>query len=122
MELRTDITYKRDMILLSLSMLMSLFFMLFTNPRTMSAFWLLVLPVLVFINSYFIIKLALKLFSRFNEAKIKTTSAILASGPGLIVVLGSLGTIGIQDIALAFLFVGGLSWYLKRFQVKNSAL
>ena len=122
MELRTDITYKRDMILLSLSMLISLIFMLFTNPRTMSALWLLVLPILTFINSFYIAKLVLKFFTGYNEVKIKTVSAVLAAGPALVIVLGSLGSIGLQDIVLAFLFVSGLSWYLRRYQTNSGTL
>jgi hypothetical protein len=116
MELRTDISYKKDILYLSLGIILSVFFMLFTNPNTMSVFLLLWLPVLVFISSYFIFKIGFKLFSSFTELKIKSLAAVLATGPALVIVLGSLGSIGIQDIVLAFLLVGGLSWYLRRFQ------
>jgi hypothetical protein len=116
MELRTDISYKKDILYLSLGIILSVFFMLFTNPNTMSVFLVLWLPVLVFISSYFIFKIGFKLFSSFTELKIKSLAAVLATGPALVIVLGSLGSIGIQDIVLAFLLVGGLSWYLRRFQ------
>jgi hypothetical protein len=121
MELRTDITYKKDILGLSLSVIVSVFFMLFTDPNTMSVFLLLWLPVLVFISSYFLAKLSLKLFTKYSAVKIKSTGAVLAAGPALIVVLGSLGSIGFQDIVLAFLLVGGFSWYLKRFQPNSNA-
>lgn len=101
---------------MSLSMVLTVIFILFTNPATMSVFWLLWLPVLVFVSFYFMTKLGFKLFSNFRETKIKTLSAVLGAGPALLVILGSLGSIGLQDAVLALLLVGGLSWYLKRFQ------
>ena len=119
MELRTDITYKKDVIYMSLSMFFSFVFILFTNPNTISIVLLLLLPILVFISFYFISKLLLKLFSNFSQMKIKSLSIIIGFGPALVVVLGSLGSIGFQDVMLALLLVAGLSWYLKRFQLNG---
>ena len=119
MELRTDITYKRDILLMSICFVLSVLFMLFTNPQTMSVFLLLFLPVMVFLSTYFTVKLAFKLFSNFTEVRIKLIALVLGVGPTLIMILGSLGSIGPQDIILAILLVSGFSWYLRRFQADN---
>jgi len=91
-------------------------FLLITNPRSLSAPMLLLLPVLVAVTLYTICKLLLEVFSSMSGLKIRTVSLVLSAGPTLLMLLGSLGQLGVQDFMLAFSLIAGLSWYIMRVQ------
>jgi hypothetical protein len=114
MEINTTRTYKRDAVFAFTGMFSVILFMVTTNPQQLSVFMLLVLPILVAFTSYIIIKLFIELFTDLPPVRYKQTSAILAGGVTLIVLLSSLHQLGLQDFILSALLILGFSWYLRR--------
>ncbi len=109
-------TYNYSLAIGCLGFMAILFFILLTNPQNLSASMLLILPIIVAITSYSISKFLLLVFVQLDSIKIKTISLVFALGPTLVVLLGSLGQLGFQDLLLAFLLVSGMGWYIKRIQ------
>lgn len=107
---------KKDTWAFSATLFITILFMLATNPREISVQLLLVLPVLVGLLSYYFIKIVTGLFTDMESERRQRLSFVLATGPTIMIVLGSLHQLGIQDVALASLFVAGLGWYLRRNQ------
>lgn len=91
-------------------------FIVFTNPNSLPAVFLLVLPALIFATTYWISEFMVDLFVEQPSKNSRLLSGVIAVAPMLVVVLGSVGQLGLQDITLALLLAGGLSWYLKRLQ------
>ncbi len=89
-------------------------FVLSTNPRDLSAALLLVLPLLVYLTVYSASRLTANYFFSTSKIRVHSVSAIIAAGPTLMVILGSLGQLGVQDILLACMLCAGLGWYLRR--------
>lgn len=109
-------TYKRQLILCAIGIAGILLFILTTNPAVISVGLLLVLPMLVALTTFACARLMLQIFSGLSATKRTALSSVCAVGPTLIVILGSLGQLGVQDFMLACLLVGGLYWYIKRVQ------
>lgn len=85
----------------------------------MPAVVLLLLPILVFVGTLSMSRLLLGLLTTWAEQRVKTMSIVIAIGPALIVVLGSLGQLQFQDVVLAALLICGFAWYIKRVQFLN---
>lgn len=112
--------YKKQLILSTAGILSIVFFILFTHPASLSAPLLLLLPILVAITTFITSRLFIEIFTDLPQSKIKTLSGVIAVGPTLMVMLGSLGQLGIQDVLLAVMLVGGFSWYVRRVQDTTS--
>lgn len=108
--------YKKDLGLAAAGILSILLFITLTNPAKLSAVFLLVFPVMVAGTCAIIIKMTLTFFTSWKKEAIKIVSSVTSVGLLLIVLLGSLGQLGFQDMLLAFLLVAGLVFYLKRTQ------
>lgn len=107
-------TFKKQLVLSAAGVCGIVLFIFMTDPRSISAGLLLVLPALVACTSFILVKLSLGIFTSLSAARIKALSLIAACGTSLVVVLGSLGQLGLQDFTLACLLIGGLSWYVRR--------
>jgi hypothetical protein len=114
MEINTTHPFKKDAALAFIGILSVVLFIVSTNPQEISAFMLLLLPVLVAFASYKIIKLFIEIFTEWSLLRARQISAILASGVTLIVLLSSLHQLGLQDFILSILLILGFSWYLRR--------
>jgi hypothetical protein len=114
MEINTTHPFKKDAAFAFIGILSVVLFIVSTNPQEISAFMLLLLPVLVAFASYKIIKLFIEIFTEWSLLRARQISAILASGVTLIVLLSSLHQLGLQDFILSILLILGFSWYLRR--------
>jgi hypothetical protein len=112
--------YKKDAALASAGAFLILSFIFITNPQQLSAMYLLVLPILVAITSYRLTKLFIEIFTNWHLNKIRQVSLILASGPTLMIILGSLHQLGLQDVILSLLFACGFGWYLRRLSPESA--
>lgn len=117
MEPSSIYTGKRELVLSTIGSLSILLLLISTNPQTMPAAFLLIFPLLVAFTSFMIAKLILRFFTNANEMSVKIISSLVAMGSLLVVLLGSLGQLGLQDFLLASLLIGGLVFYLKRLQI-----
>lgn len=109
-------SFKRDTILTLLGLAGIIIFIVATSPAKLSVVLLLALPVLVASTVYVATRLFLGLFTSLGKASLKVYSSVVSVGLMLVMMLGSLGQLGSQDILLALLLVGGLVFYLKRTQ------
>lgn len=109
-------TYKRQLLFSTAGLLSIAFFILLTDPSSLTAHALLLLPILVAVTVFAITHLLIQIFTKLPSNKTKTLSGVVAVGPTLVVMLGSLGQLGAQDMLLAVLLVGGFSWYVRRIQ------
>lgn len=114
--------YRKDLIAGAVGIGLILLFIFTTNPATLPVPLLLLLPIMVLVTGLIIIRLVLRVFTHLSEPKIKGLGIVLAVGPTLLVILGSLGQLSIQDIALALMLVAGFAWYLKRVQGLGTAV
>lgn len=85
-----------------------------TDPASLSVVLLLLLPVLVGAVSYLATRLSLKIFTDFSEDLSRALCIAVAVGATLVVALGSLGQLGIQDIVLTAILTFAAGFYLKR--------
>ncbi len=106
--------YKRDAGLAGLGASAVLLFIICTDPSKLSAMFLLVFPLLVAITSFIVTRLVLTIFLSVSQTALRVISSVVGVGVLLVVLLGSLGQLGFQDMLLAFLLVAGLVFYLKR--------
>src|SRR5687767_10085321 len=113
MEISTNTSNKKDLALSAVGFVSIMLFLISTNPRSLSAIFLLVFPALVAATSFAITRLFLHLFTSLTSELIKIIASVISVGVLLVVLLGSLGQLGFQDFLLAFLLVGGLVFYLK---------
>lgn len=118
MEASKTSSYKRSAIFTLIAFIATSLFVLLTNPNRLPAFLLLVLPLLTFITSYSLMKLFMAVFTDLTIIRIKTLAGVVSFAPALVVILGSLGQLGLQDLMLALVLVTGLSWYLRRLQTE----
>jgi hypothetical protein len=116
MEISNNSFSKKDIALSIVGFMSIILFLISTNPRTLSAFFLLVFPILVAATSFVVVRFILNLFTSLSAELIKMVSSVIAVGILLVVLLGSLGQLGFQDLLLAFLLVSGLVFYLKHLQ------
>ena len=107
---------KRHSAIAVLGCLVTILFMASTNPQQLSAFMLLALPILVALTSYWLTRTFLETFTAANIQKIKQTALVFSVAPTVLMLLGSLRQLSLQDIALVAVFVSGLGWYLRRRQ------
>jgi hypothetical protein len=110
------VNYRKELVVSAIGIVLITIFIFSTDPTTLPAYLLLVLPVLLFVTCNVAFRLFMQVFTGLDQARIKTVSVVLALGPTLLATLGSLGQMGIQDIGLAILLVSGFAWYLKRVQ------
>ncbi|MDQ3065334.1 MAG: hypothetical protein M3Q36_03645 [bacterium] len=113
--------YKKDIVTCAAGFLFINLFLFFTNPQSLPAVMFLAVPLLVAITSYLFIKIVLEMFSTLSKDSIRLLSGVSASAPTLLMVLGSLGQLGIQDVLLALLLSSGLGFYIKRQNISYSS-
>lgn len=85
-----------------------------TDPRKLSAGFLLVPPILLFITLFAASLVLLQSFTDVPKPKQRITSAVIASAPVLLLLLASLGQLTGKDTLLSLLFIGGLAAYFSR--------
>lgn len=105
---------KKDGLIASLGIMFIALFIFMTNPRSLSAAWLLFMPILIAITVFAVTRLLLRLTSTKTEQLMTTTSGIVAAGSLVVVLLGSLKQLGLQDGLLALVLVAGLIFYFRR--------
>jgi hypothetical protein len=108
---------------LSIVLLGAIFLCLFifsTDPRKLSAPFLLVPPVLLFIVLFGATYVLLSAFTELPKAKQRLMSGVLASAPVLLLLLASLGQLTGKDTMLSLLFIGGLAVYFSRASLVNN--
>jgi len=106
--------FKIDISILAAGITLIMLFIISTNPSNLSITFLLAFPVLVAVTGFVAAKLFLQAFTSMNDAMIRTICVVVASGILLLLFLGSLGQLGVQDVLLAILLISGLVFYLKR--------
>src|SRR5687767_13827690 len=106
---------KQSAVNASFSIAVMVLFIFITDPQTLPAPMLLVLPILVLVSAYSLIRLMAGVVAMEGTPKQpKSLSFVLALAPTLLMVFGSLGQLGIQDIGLTLVLIAGLGWYIKR--------
>lgn len=105
---------KKDGLIGLSGMLLIGLFIFSTDPKSLSAVFLLVLPVLIAVTVFVITRLLLRLCSSMTGGLMNIISMVVATGSLLVVLLGSLGQLGSQDSLLALLLVAGLAFYFRR--------
>lgn len=105
---------KKDVLLSSLSILGILSFVFITNPQSMPILFVLLLPLLFAAGAFVTTRLLLRVFFDVNDRQLKILSLSFAGGALLVVVLGSLKQLGIQDFVLALLLVAGSAFYFLK--------
>lgn len=95
--------------------------MLNTNPRELSAPYLLVPPLLVFLILYLLASMILEMYTSLPTQKRKIVSGVAAAGPLMLLLLASLGQLTPRDSILSLLFIAGLAAYSSRVVVGNSS-
>lgn len=111
---------RKAVIVLSSTIFLSLF-MLNTNPRELSAPYLLVPPLLVFLILYLLASMSLESMTKLSKQKRKIVSGVAAAGPMVLLLLASLGQLTPRDSVLSLLFIVGLAAYSSRAVVGNSS-
>ncbi len=110
---------KKD-IKLSVSIMLCIFFyVFFTNPNSLPLILMLGLPVLISVAGLVLTRLVLNVFFEMPTTLISVLSRSVAIGILLIMMLGALKQLRVQDILLALLLVLGLSFYFARIAAKK---
>ncbi len=104
---------KKAWIVLGSTIFLSLF-VLNTDPRELSAPYLLVPPLFIFLILYMFTYMILQAYTTLSRQKQKVVSGIVASGPMVLLLLASLGQLTPRDMVLSLLFIGGLALYSSR--------
>ena len=120
METSNSQFYKKDLLLSGCGLIFLSLFIFLTNPSTLPAVLLLLLPICVAGTSFTVCKLLLEVFTSYTQDRIKLLGGIIAIAPTLMVVLGSVGQLQFQDIVLAVFLIAGISWYAKRQRLLNT--
>lgn len=95
--------------------LFGIFFLIFiTNPVSVPIAFVLVMPILVASTSFVVTRFFLRLLFEFNNHQITICSYMLAGGVLLVLMLGSLKQLGLQDVILSLLLASGLAFYFTR--------
>lgn len=91
------------------------FFLLVTNPSTLPAILLILLPVLVSLSAYYITRFILSFFfPNISSVDIKLASIFAMIFPVFLIILSALNQLGFFDFVLATVFSAGSILYLKR--------
>ncbi len=110
---------QRKALIVLLSTIFLSLFMLNTNPRELSAPYLLVPPLLVFLILYLLASIGLETYTLLSKQKRKVVSGVAASGPLVLLLLASLGQLTARDSILSVLFIAGLAAYSSRVTVSG---
>lgn len=85
-----------------------------TNPANASAFAILLLPLLVAVTVYSSVRSALLLFSNMTDQRQAYASMLASAGSIVLVALGSLRQLSLQDMLFTALLIGGLVFYIRK--------
>ncbi len=98
----------------------TIFLLLFianTNPRELSAGYLLVPPLTVFLVFYNLAQIFLSAFTKMANSKKRLISLMFSLGPLAILLLASMGQLTSRDTILSIVLMIGLAFYFAKAQV-----
>jgi hypothetical protein len=105
---------QRKLVLVLISTIFLCLFVFNTNPKELSAPYLLVPPLLIFLILALLSSAALSALTALPAKKRKLVSGVIAGGPLVMLLLASLGQLTLKDTVLSLLFVAGLAAYASR--------
>ena len=91
-----------------------------TNPNNLSAGYLLVPPITVFLVLYVLSNFVLGYFPKLSSSKKNLMSVLMALGPMAILLLASMGQLTSRDTILSLLLMVGLTSYVFKARVKET--
>lgn len=104
-------TRKRDLRIGLLSLVCILFFIFGTNPAALPAVFLLALPIFSGMFVWSAMRLLLGVFLPLSQRHTDTISLLIGVGFMIILALGSIHQLGVQDVVLTILLLSGLLFY-----------
>lgn len=108
---------KHKLLVVLISTAFLLFFLTGTNPNELSAIYLLVPPILVFVALYYLVNFILSSFIK-NSTRVNMISLVFAAGPMAILFIASMGQLTSRDTILTLCLMFGLSFYVYRARIK----
>lgn len=104
-------TRKRDIKVGGISFACILFLVFATNPGGLPIALLLAMPLLSGVFVWAIIRVGLDVFMNLDRRQIEMAGLLGGAGFTVIMALGSIHQLGIQDVVLTVLLLGGLLFY-----------